>query len=300
MKSPNQGLLRSLLVHPVLEYDRRIVFYLYGHMFDFLIKGISQYYNIVVNSTVAAGTGGAAMKAIINTEVAGKVLLSLGMLLMDELWPAVKQFLPGADESSQPVDGGFNPLPGPSGSSDPTFFGAAGVDILDRDQLPSFPGDPRAVPSILDFIDSDEVEQPTAPEFADELESLISDKERARIIREAWEDAHSSRKVHPVLSEDFVWTIVELERRIERELRRDFLDDNVLRNYASWQEISIKNAPPYSMTGRLFMRKDTYKEFNVAFSRGEALSLGGKKSGYAGFFHFNKRKDRRREKVALK
>lgn len=40
MKSPNQGLLRSLLVRPVFEYDRRIVFYLYGHMFDFLIKGI--------------------------------------------------------------------------------------------------------------------------------------------------------------------------------------------------------------------------------------------------------------------
>jgi len=38
-----------------------------------------------------------------------QVLFSLGMLLMDELWPAVKQFLPGADESSQPVDGGFNP-----------------------------------------------------------------------------------------------------------------------------------------------------------------------------------------------
>ncbi|KAL8103956.1 hypothetical protein AgCh_028247 [Apium graveolens] len=281
MKSPNQVLLRSLLVRPVLEYDRRIVFHLYGHMFDFLIKGIGQYYNNVVNSTATAGTGGAAMKVIINTEVAGKVLFSLDMLHMDELWPTVKQFLPGTDESSQPVDGGFNPLPGPPGSSDPTFFGAVGVDILDRDQLPSSPGDPRALPSILDFIDNEE---------------------RARIIREAWEDAHSSGKVHPVLSEDFVWTIVELERRIERELRRDFSDDSVLRNYASWQEISIKNAPPYCMKGRLFMRKDTYKErrdcidslseqsrvkdspeFNVSFSRGDALSLGGKKSGRISF-----------------
>ncbi|KAL8102167.1 hypothetical protein AgCh_026893 [Apium graveolens] len=127
------------------------------------------------------------------------------------------------------------------------------------DLLPSSPGDPRALPEIFDFIDSDEVEQPTAPEFADELEPLISDEDRARRKREAWEDAHSSGKVHPVLSEDFVWTIVELEWRIERELFRNFTDASILRNYASWQEISIKNASPYSMKGRLFMQKDTYK-----------------------------------------
>lgn len=106
-----------------------------------------------------------------------QVLFSLGMLLMDELWPAVKPFLPGAGESSQPVDGGFNPLPGPSGSSDPTFFGAAGVDILDRDQLPASPGAicSEGLEEFCDFIDSDEVEQPAAPELADELEPLTGD-----------------------------------------------------------------------------------------------------------------------------
>lgn len=100
-----------------------------------------------------------------------------------DLSAAVKPFLPGAGGSSQLVGDGFNPLPGPSGSSDPTFFGAAGIDILDRDLLPSSPGDPRALPEIFDFIDSDEVEQPTAPELADELEPLISDEDRAYRIR---------------------------------------------------------------------------------------------------------------------
>lgn len=187
-----------------------------------------------------------------------QVLFSLGMLLMDELWPAVKQFLPpGADESSQPVDGGFNPLPGPSGSSDPTFFGAAGID---RDQLPSSPGDPRALPEIFDFIDSDEVEQPTAPEFADELDQpLISDEDRAHRIREAWAASHSSGCVRIVPSEETVWTIVELERRVETELRHDFSDESVLRNYASWQDVGIKNNAVYSGRGRGFMREGTYK-----------------------------------------
>lgn len=80
----------------------------------------------------------------------------------------------------------------PSGSSDPTFFGAAGIDILDRDLLPSSPGDPRALPEIFDFFDGEEVEQPTAPELAPspELEPRISDEDRkTKIVEESKESS---------------------------------------------------------------------------------------------------------------
>lgn len=72
-------------------------------------------------------------------------------------------------------------------------------------------------------------------------------------------DSNFSRYVRIVPSERLIQRIVEVERRFERELRRDFSDTSVLRNYANWQDIGVKNNPPYYMKhGGGFMAEQSY------------------------------------------